>query len=431
MPMTLKGKPGSLGVQEVRSKSAFRRNYSKSWSVGDKLSCMLPIGWYEDPDVAGGGMFYVVTASTWGHKVNNMKKFKAGGTFLPSLTAISDDKKPCRIILGEDGKPIENEDGTVETEYIEGDAAYQFSKVAPLFPAGEKRREYKRIMNKSYGSDGEEQRQSALRDLEDEYDLSKNQDAPRPIIGPLTLYAATEVLVTPMKDREYQTDLSEIFQYELNSSKTEKFQALINDPKYRPEDINQKWFEFHITYEGKSNDKAGRSAAGRAAVPVGVTEQDLMCNADPAAFAKITNLINQMPEDETYIKARNNSFIRKDEKKIIRAIQSYMQNNADTLEQLETEEDLEKLSYNAAALMRFKAFECFQEEKIIDLVKKGYETYLSKHPEKAANTEATTPVEDVVKDGEDKAPTLKEIQEKNIELSGDTSGDDEYAVDEP
>lgn len=395
------------GRQAVRTRSQSRKfqGFNKAWDVGDKLSVFFPIFWCPDFDEDGNkimvqetnshgkpvfddagqpvmterGQWDIVTANIWGHDITNFKKFPVGGSFIPSLTDVVRGQ-PAKILLDENGSPMYDSYGEVMYEPIPGDVTYQFSKIAPLFIKGEKQAEIDRIMKKKFAS--EDLRREALNEVDRQYNTDENMDAPRPIIGKLHMVISTEVVVVKHDTAGgYNLEASGQFTYKLSDDKFNSIIALLDDFKFKPRDLKARWFEVQITFNGTSNDKQGRAAAGRKATPVGLTPEYTMEARDPEAYKKLKSRLETLPQDSQTISCRNYMYTKIEEKTIQRCITSYVALHSDMLDHISRDEDKDMLYNNAYRLVQFKALDNMENKEIIDKIQESYREYLEKHPD--------------------------------------------------
>lgn len=414
--MQLVNRKGARGVQRERNQSKKYKGFNKSWVTGDKLSVFFPIFWipktdednnivmvqerdeknhpvYEEdgttPVMTEDGVWDIVVGDVWGHSVSVMKEFPVGGSFIPSLTDVVDGS-PCKIVRDEEGNPMYDEiSGKIVTEPHPGDVTYQFSLMAPSFVAGLKQSELTRVADKNFTT--EDLRREAIQAVIDRFDTQKNIDAPRPVIGKLQLYSSTEVIVVPIKsDDTYDTDKAGQYTYAFTSDdKFKNILYLLDDVKFRPRDHKQKYIEVQMTFNGTSNDAKGRAEAGRKAVPVGLTQEFTMKSKAPEAFAKILNMITQLPEDSELISHRNYSYRKIEEKKISRQIEAYVAMNSEYLDSIRQEDDESRLLQQASKLMQFHALDNMKNKELCDKIQKSYSEYVAKHPERAVSSLAT------------------------------------------
>lgn len=396
------------GRQAVRTRSQSKKfqGFNKSWDVGDKLSVFFPIFWCPELDENGQpievqevdtkgklvfeadgvtpvmtqkGQWDIVTANIWGHDVNDIKKFPVGGSFIPSLTDVVRGT-PAKIMLDDNGAPIYDAYGDVKYEPVTGDITYQFSKIAPLFIKGEKQAEIDRILKKKFTS--EELRREALNKIDDDYDTSKHMEAPKPVVGKLHMVISTEVFVVKHTvNDEYDVDKAGQYTYKLSDEKFNSLIYLLDDNKFRPRDLNTKWFEVQMTFNGDSNDAKGRGQAGRKATPVGLTPEYTMEERDPQAYGKIKGRLENLPQDSQTITCRNFMYTKIAEKTIQRCINSYVILHADNLDCISNEEDQDMMINNAYRLMQFKALDNMENQEIKGKIMASYNEYLDKHPE--------------------------------------------------
>lgn len=458
--MQLSNRKGARGVQRERNQSKKFKGFNKSWVVGDKLSVFFPIFWipeldgndqpimiqerdekghivYEEdgvtPKMTESGQWDIVVADVWGHPNNDMKSFAVGGSFIPSLTDVVDGQ-PCKIIRDDKGFPMYDEmTGKVLTEPHPGDVTYQFSLIAPLFIAGEKQKELSRIADKKYTS--EDLRREALQKVHDDFDTSKNMNAPRPVVGRLQLYSSTEVVVVPINtDDTYNTEKAGQYTYAFTSDdKFKNILYLLDDIKFKPRDHKQKWLEVQMTFNGSSNEPAGRAEAGRKAVPVGLTSEFTMQYKAPEAFNKIQGLLNMLPDDSELISHRNYSYRKIEERKIARCIESYVVMNSEYLDSIRTEDDESKLLQQASKLMQFRALDNMENQELCRKIQESYEEWLAKHPEQAVQSNLATEQKDYQEPTFKAAPTARELiseeQATHTFLPGESMREDDLDGD--
>ena len=398
-------------VISTRSSSTMSQAYNKAWHVGDKVSVFFPIFWnpeYEivedensneieqvvmiqetdsfgkpvfnengEPVMTQKGVWDIIVAQQWGHKCNDMK---ATGlpSFIPSLTEIY-RKMPVKFQRDAHGEIEFDVYGDPIYEQIEGDITYQFSKIAPVFVHGRKSAEIKKASSKDWGSP--ELLRERLNEIEDEYDTEKNMFAPKPVIGKITLYASTEVVVVNIdKNDKYLPETKGLYSYALNSTdKAQLLKQIVNDTKYRPRDLDSKFFEVQFTYIGTSDDTKGRAAAARAASPVGLTPEYQMQNKDPEAFKAIKDTLAKLPQDSELITNRNFSYRRVSEGEIMRKLQKYAAKHSEDLDGVTEDADMEILKRNVARLADFKLIGMLEDGKVKDAVTKYYNEWKSAH----------------------------------------------------
>lgn len=431
--MRLRNSASGRAAVRTRSQSRKLQAFSKAWVVGDKLSVFFPIFWvpeldeneqpimvqeidtkgqpvFEDdgtPVMTEKGQWDVVTASIWGHDVPDMKKFAVGGSFIPSLTEIVRGQ-PAKILTDDAGKPMYDAYGEVMYEPIPGDVTYQFSKIAPMFVKGEKQGEIDRVMKKKFTS--EDLRREALNEIDAKYDTDSNMDAPKPAVGKLHMVISTEVFVVKQNaTNQYDLENAGQYTYKLSDEKFNSLISLLDDIKFKPRDLNARWFEVQMTFNGDSNDKRGRGQAGRKALPVGLTPEYTMEARDPAGYAKIKVRLEQLPQDSQTITCRNFMYTKIAEKTIEKQISQYIVMNSDMLDNITKEEDMEILTGNAYRLMQFRALDNMNNEEIKSRIKTAYMEYLEKHPELKDDTVLATEKEDYKEPTFEAMPTSREL----------------------
>lgn len=431
--MRLQNSASGRAAVRTRSQSRKLQAFSKAWVVGDKLSVFFPIFWvpeldeneqpimvqeidtkgqpvFEDdgtPVMTEKGQWDVVTASIWGHDVPDMKKFAVGGSFIPSLTEIVRGQ-PAKILTDDAGKPMYDAYGEVMYEPIPGDVTYQFSKIAPMFVKGEKQGEIDRVTKKKFAS--EDLRREALNEIDAKYDTDSNMDAPKPAVGKLHMVISTEVFVVKQNaTNQYDLENAGQYTYKLSDEKFNSLISLLDDIKFKPRDLNARWFEVQMTFNGDSNDKRGRGQAGRKALPVGLTPEYTMEARDPAGYAKIKGRLEQLPQDSQTITCRNFMYTKIAEKTIEKQISQYIVMNSDMLDNITKEEDMEILTGNAYRLMQFRALDNMNNEEIKSRIKTAYMEYLEKHPELKDDTVLATEKEDYKEPTFEAMPTSREL----------------------
>lgn len=426
---------GARQLQRERDGSRKMKGFNKAWEVGKKYSVSFPIKWlpaYDDngeiimiqerdtngnpifeedgetPIMTQQGQWDIVTAGIWGHKVNDMSALGLKSSFIPSLTDIYQGR-PVKYTRDERGNVVCDDSGKPIYESCVGDITYQFSAIAPLFIAGQKQSRLDSIYKKQISN--EDLRREAIQKIEEEFDTSKNMKAPKPVIGRTFLYASTEVVVVPIDASDkYEPDKAGQYSYEFKSN--EKFNAilyLLDDIKFKPRDLTQKWFEVQMTFNGTSNDIKGRAEAGRKATPVGLTPEYTMQHRDPDAFDKIKQLIGCLPSDSDMISRRNYSYDKISEKVIARAIEQYIVLNSELLDSISSEKDEEILLAHASTLMRFDAVKCLTREPLKAKIETSYKEYLAEHPEQAEDLQLITEQEGYAEPAFDDRPSSREL----------------------
>lgn len=459
-----KNRQGLGEAQKTRNRSKTLRAFNKAWHVGDKISVFFPIFWNPEmelqtdaygneieapvmvqeidtygkpvynedgtPKLTEKGHWDVVVASVWGHKNNAMKELKLP-SFIPSLTDI-EDGRPVRYLRDEKGEILYDEDGECRFEYIEGDVTYQFSMIAPVFIHGRKKAKLDRIANKPYSSP--DLMRAALQAVEDEFDTNKSMDAPRPAIGKCMLYVSTEVVVVPVGANDaYLTDKANMFTYDFGSS--DKIDAILNllrDVKFRPRDLKQTWFEVQFTFNGTSDDQAGRAAAARKAVPVGLTPEYTMQHRNPEAYAAIRRNLADLPTDSSIITHRNFSYRKKEEAVIRRALEAYAVNHSEDLDQATEDADKETMLRNASRLMTFSVLPAMRNQELKDAITESYEKWKAEHA--AVATPLATAQPGYSEPTMDHRPTAQELVSGSVEadliaMEDDASLDEGVGMD--
>lgn len=416
-----RGTRGARDVRRERSTSRKFNSFNKSWKVGDKLSVFFPIMWcperdtndniimvqevdnmghpvFEEdgvtPKMTEKGVWDVVTGDIWGHKVNNMKEFNVGGSFIPSLTDVYEGR-PVQFVRDEKGFIVyDNATNKPLYETVPGDVTYQFSMIAPLFINGMKQEELSRVMNKKFPT--EDMRREALQSIEDKYDTTKKMDAPRAVVGRLMLYASTEVIVVPMDGNDkYLPDKAGQYVYEFTSDqKFSNILQVLDDVKFKPRDLKQTWIEVQMTFNANTDDDRGRAEAGRKAAPIGLTPEYTMQSRDPDAFAKVSSMLTMLPQDNEIISHRNFSYQKKEERKIARAVEQYVALHSEYLDAIQKEDDETRLLQQAYKLMKFKALDNMANEELKAKIEKSYTEFIEKHPELAEESHLATERED-------------------------------------
>lgn len=449
---------GARDIRRERSSSRTFSGFNKSWKVGDKLTVFFPIMWRPEYDRSGNvimvqeidnfghpvyeedgitpkmtekGVWDIVTASIWGHKVSDTKAFNVGGSFIPSLTDVY-EKQPVQFERDENGfimyDPI-----TDKPLYkpVPGDVTYQFSLVAPLFVNGMKQRELSRVLDKKFPN--EDMRREAIQQIEDKYDTNKSLKAPRPIISKLYLYASTEVIVVPMDSNDrYLPDKAAQYTYDFSSDqKFNNILQILDDVKFKPRDHEQHWIEVQMTFNANSDDEKGRAEAGRKAAPIGLTPEYTMEKRDPAAFAVVANLLSLLPQDSEIITHRNFSYKKKEERLVARHIENYVTLHSEDLDAIQKEEDVAYLLKQAYKLMKFKALDNMVNTELKEKIKKSYTEYVEQHPELALESNLATERNDY-KEMEFKGmPTSRDLimdAGQNAALPGENMDSDEEEV---
>lgn len=425
--------------QEKMDSARKCQDFSKAWEVGDKLSVFFPIVWspyYENGEIATeqardskGKLMYdeagepimtqkgrwdIPTFDCWGHNVGDMKQLNLGATFIPSNTEIYQGK-PVRFERDENGNIQYDDFGQPIYTSIEGDVTYQFARIAPLFIRGQKQAE----LNKAYSNNfqSEEFRRKAISDIEDKYDTNKSFNAPKPIIGKVRLATMTEVVAVKMdKYDDPEVDKAANYIYRMSSEKIDELLSLVNDVKYKPRDLDQKWFEVQISFNGDSNDQKGRAAAGRKAHPVGLTEEYTTRSRNPEAFEKIRSRVESIPMKASIIEAH--TFIHRiPEAKIKSALSYYMAQFGDSLDNLSESKDIEMMTNNALYLIKFAALDSMSAENLKDKIMDSYKEYLSEHPEVKSSLELASEADGYsAPDTDAQQPSIKDLLGGDSEL---------------
>lgn len=385
-------------LQRTFSRSHGVPRYKLAWNVGDKLSLFFPIAWVQDftnlvpkKDEFGNTVFDdqgqvvmepseyydMVVASMYGHKVNNMKEFPVGTAFIPSLTDVVDGK-PVRFIKDANGDIQYDVQGNPMYELIPGDATYQFSKIAPFFIKGVKDQELAKLMSKQFSN--EALRREAILQVEDKYDTSKHMDAPKPVIGRLSPYGSTEVVAVKVVDGKYNVEKAGLYCFEFSQEKLSSLISILSDPKYSPSGKDARWFEVQITYNGTSNDTAGRAEAGRKANFIGLTDNYRMEKVDPEAYAALQARLNQLPMNDGDIKAHNRVYTPIAEHTIVSRIQSYMINKGEYLGELESDDDVQRLIGQAVTVMKYDGILNIMNQEVKNKILERYLDTCDKDP---------------------------------------------------
>lgn len=436
---TINGVTTARQSQQRMDSTRKRQDFSKSWDVGDKLSVFFPIVWspyYEDgepvmeeerdskgnivfdengePVMAEVGRWDVVVYDAWGHQVNDIRKLNLSTSFLPSLTEVWEGY-PVKFERDENGEVVYDNFGEPVYERIEGDVTYQFSKIAPLFVRGMKQAEMDKAMNGKFSS--EEFRMRAIADVENKYDTTKNMDAPKPIVDRLRLISVTEVFVVPMdRNDEPLTDKANFYIYRLSQDKITELQTILEDLKYKPRDHKQNWLEVQLSFNGDSNDKKGRAQAGRKAHPIGLTEEYTMRARKPAAFNKVKDKLERLPQLSSTI-ASHSFYSRKvPESKIKSALSYYMAQNGDYLNNISSEKDTDMMMNNAYYLVKFAALDTMTQENLCTQIRESYEKYMAEHEDAAPVLELATEATDYKEPDLDRAPSVRDLIKENPDL---------------
>ena len=407
------------------------QNFSKAWEVGDKLSVFFPIYWSpylvngeqameqerdkrgklvfnenNEPVMVPKGKWEVAVYTCWGHEVNDFKKLNVGASLIPSLTEIYQGF-PVKFNRDEYGNIIYNSFGEPSYERIEGDITYQFSKIAPLFIRGMKQEELNKVYSKKFDSD--EFRRKAIQDVEDRYDTNKTMNAPRPIIGKVSPYTITEVLVVK-KDKYDDPDTSNVHKYtlRLKRDKLSELNNLLKDVKFKPRDIEQRWFEVEMTFNGDSNDQKGRAQAGRKAHPIGLPEEYTMKVKNPEVFEQIEDQLNSLPQNASSIKAH--TYIQAiPEQKIKSALSYYVASFGEYLDSITEERDMEIMKNNASYLVKFAATDAMSSAALKETINNSYAEYLAEHPDTKPEAELATEQPGYSEPDVDHMPTTAEL----------------------
>jgi len=407
------------------------QSFSKAWDVGDKLSVFFPIIWApylengeqvmeqerdkrgklvfnenNEPVMVPKGTWEFPVYTCWGHEVSDLKKLNVGTTFIPSLTEIYQGH-PVKFNRDENSNIIYDSYGDPSFERIEGDITYQFSKIAPLFIRGMKQEELNKVYSKKFDSD--EFRRKAIQDVEDRYDTNKSMNAPRPIIGKVTPYTITEVLVVK-KDKYDDPDTTKVakYTYRLKQEKINELYSLIKDVKFRPHDPEQKWFEVEMTFNGDTNDQKGRAQAGRKAHPVGLPEEYTMKVKNPDAFAQIEQQLESLQQLASGIKAH--TYIQAiPEQKIKSALSYYVASFGEYLDSITEERDMEIMKNNASYLVKFAATDAMSSAALKETINNSYAEYLAEHPDTKPEAELATEQPGYSEPDVDHMPTTAEL----------------------
>lgn len=444
---------GARDARRARSAGQKFQNFSKAWQVGDKLSIFFPIMFvpYQDeetcehimvpakdahgreiigddgnPVMVEDGYFDIVVSMVPGHAVTNLKEFPVGNSFIPSLTEVV-DMQPVVIERNPDGTAKRDQKGDIVCTPCAGDAAYQFSKIAPLFIKGMKQYDLDKAASKNYQN--ESLRKEAIARVEEKYDTKSNMDAKKPIISKLQYYTSTEVIAVPVDGDRYRVDKAGQFTYKLSNDRIDQLAAILDDPKYRPADRNQKWVEVQMTFNGSKNDMAGRSEAGRKAVPVGLTHDFLMENVDPDGFSKVKRFLANLPEDSKMISKRNFTYRKVRESDVIKCIQQYVTFNSEYLDAIAAEDDTEYLVGQAVALMKIGGIASMTNKELKDKILGSFVESLEKKPDNIMAIDIKTL--DSLTDDEEIKATLRSAYEQQFHTEASVSPAAPVVQEEP
>lgn len=285
------------GLVKTASKAKKLQNFGKAWQVGDKGIAFYPI--YKNEET---GEMELLAAGAWGYRVNDMKALGLKASFIPSLSEID-----------ENGRPVVQ------------DIVSQFSRLAPVFIAGEKESRVRVLESKNWPNQAA--LKSALEKLDAEYDTANSLEAKRAVIGRLSLYISTEVLYVPIVNDVPQWQNARVYSQTLSNERISKLMAIIDDKQYGVQETDT-CVEVQYDFIASDNKKA---TAGKAA-PVGVTDAYKLKNRFPDKAEDLKRLIAELPDSTEVIENHNYSFNRISEADLKRAFTSYALFNSQYLD---------------------------------------------------------------------------------------------------
>lgn len=352
-------------VLKQKAESRKSGSFGKMWNPGDTGVCYYPF--YKDEET---GRFELLVAVQRGYSVNDMKELGINTSFIPTM---------CEF----------DEDGNVIGA---GDIAYQFSRIAPCFVAGQKESEVASVMRKNVD---ESSRQMLLKKIEDKYDKDSLKGV-KPIIGSLTFYISTECVYVPMQNKMPNVQEARLVAQKLSDQRIKKLMSLANDEKYTPQpipDSDMYYLEVQYTWPVGEKSDAGKTE------PAGLTAEYSIQAQHPNEYKSLLSEIAKLPSESETIARRNFSFTKVSEASLRQCFRSYAIMKSEYLDALDAQSDedmIKRIEKNSGLIEEFGLLSNMQNEDLVDKINAALELQHAQSPVTAeptptAETETAAP----------------------------------------
>lgn len=304
------------GRQALRTRQENRRlgGFSKQWQSGQTLAVYFPIYWVD-------GEADILVGKVWGHSIDP-KALPLKRVFIPT------------------NSPIDPElDAPVNVDLLA-----QFSRLAPLFVKGEYQAEVDKVARKK-DSLGDAAYRKALEKIDKDFDVEDDRIGKNPAVGNLRLVITTEVVTVLLdENNKPKADTARLVTRDLSDHQLQKLYQIMDNPDVQlTEDL--KYLEIRYTF-GTTNDRKIDAKVD----PIAVTPEYRISNRFPTEWATIERIVDMLPESSETIIRRNTSYRPVSEREIMTAIQTYSVMNSELLDNLSADDDIERLSKQAAML---------------------------------------------------------------------------------
>ena len=330
-------------IMKEKAESTKSGSFGSMWNPGDTGVVFYPF--WKNP-LTGG--FELLLAAQRGHQVPDMKELGINTSFIPTLSEFDDD-----------GNVI----GT-------GDIAYQFSRVAPCFTAGQKEVEMANVRSRT-GID-ETTRQTLYQQIEAKYDRTKMKSV-KPVIGGLTYYIATECVYVPMKNEQPGVQEARIVSQKMSDARIKKLMALAADSKFEPVPLEgTDIYYLEVQYSWPTGDKA---EAGKVD-PQGLTPEWRLESKHPNEFKALMPELSKLPTEMETIAKRNFAFVKLSENRIKQALTNYAIMKTEYLDALNTtvhEDMIKRIEKSASLFNELRITDNLHNEDLIEKISTALE----------------------------------------------------------
>lgn len=389
-------KIGANTAMKTRQDARKLSGFSGVWNSGESVQVFYPIFKTEQ------NRWDILVAEVWGYSINP-KEFGIRRIFIPTNSEIVD---------GDPTTP---------------DALYQFSRISPLFLKGEYEEAIAKVKSKA-SKLPESMMKQKLAEVDKEFQVEEGRIGKSPVVGRLNYVVSTEVVAVPLGEGgKPLTDRMKLVTQNISDDRIRKLTQIMNSSDMNlPDDAT--YLEVTYTFGTSGN----RSMDARV-TPVGALPGYRIEERFTNDWVVIKGLIDSLPESSDTIRKRNTSYRPVPENEIINAIKGYTIMNSDLLDQLQEEEDINRLSKNAK-LLRSLALEPNH-----DVVKEALEDYDREQAEyeaKLAESKLAEALRKETSEGEDievpfeEAPTMESLisKEELEEARVSTKADEEDII---
>ena len=331
---------GAVLKEKAESKKSM--NFGKMWTPGSTGITMYPF--YKNED----GAFEPLIAVQKGHTVSDMKELGLNATFIPTLSEFDSEGN----IIGS------------------GDVAYQFSRIAPCFVAGQKEAEMDGIRKKD-GID-ETMRQTLFKKVEDKYSRD-NMKGVKPIISPLTFYISTECVYIPMQNGQPDVKAARLVAQKLSDARINKLMTLAADEKFQPTQLpGTDIYVLEVQYSWPAGDKGESGKTD----PQGLVPEYRLEAKFPNEYKSLMPIINTLPRESETIARRNYSYTKISEARVRQALRSYAVMKTEYLDALNPvtdEEMITRIEKNASIIDELQLTPAIHNEDLLDKISAALE----------------------------------------------------------